>query len=206
MKCAEKRKEYNNRTTETEKCSRCHASRSTSEFKSENHKECMKCAEKRKEYNNRTTETEKSCIQCHVLKPFSEFKSENHKQCIKCAGKQRKRKYQNIETKLKDYIRSARSRNLEWSLSDVVALALFQMPCYYCNSRESLNGIDRLDNTQGYAVENCVPCCTRCNFGKCDLSEEEFLKMCLKVTAHRFPWAVPFFSMWTVCSSGTNHC
>jgi hypothetical protein len=201
MKCAEKRKEINSRTTETErKCKHCHVLKPFSEFKSEDHKECMKCTEKRKEIKSRTTETERTCLRCNVLKPFSEFKSETI--CLKCAEKKRL----NIESRLREYKRGARTRNLEWSLSDVVALALFQMPCYYCNSHESLNGIDRLDNTQGYILENCAPCCTTCNFGKRDLSEEEFLEMCLKVTAHRFPWAVPFFSTWTVCSSGTNHC
>ena len=43
--------------------------------------------------------------------------------------------------------------------------------------------LDRKDNAQGYSVENCVPCCTRCNRGKgAAFSYEEWKEMtsCLK--------------------------
>lgn len=37
------------------------------------------------------------------------------------------------------------------------------------------NGIDRVDNSAGYTVENCVPCCVYCNAGKRDGTTQEFL-------------------------------
>lgn len=43
--------------------------------------------------------------------------------------------------------------------------------------------LDRKNNAQGYSVENCVPCCTRCNRGKgAAFSYEEWKEMtsCLK--------------------------
>jgi len=62
--------------------------------------------------------------------------------------------------------------------------------CYYCglppsmvikaeNSRSSswtYNGIDRVDNTSGYSLHNCVPCCKICNRAKGCLSHIEFIK------------------------------
>ena len=41
--------------------------------------------------------------------------------------------------------------------------------CYYCGN-EGPNGIDRLDNTRGYVLDNCVPCCKHCNYVKSNLS------------------------------------
>lgn len=38
------------------------------------------------------------------------------------------------------------------------------------------SGIDRYDNTKGYIVENCVPCCTHCNTIKGVRSVEDFYK------------------------------
>jgi hypothetical protein len=37
------------------------------------------------------------------------------------------------------------------------------------------NGVDRIDNEKGYNTDNCVPCCTTCNYMKRMLSVEEFL-------------------------------
>lgn len=63
---------------------------------------------------------------------------------------------------------------------------------YYCGKYGSLkvykvmaNGIDRVDNSQGYTVENCEPCCYRCNSMKSNLSENEFLQHAAKIVAYR---------------------
>lgn len=37
------------------------------------------------------------------------------------------------------------------------------------------NGIDRVDPTKGYIIDNCVPCCTTCNYMKRILQRDEFL-------------------------------
>ena len=38
------------------------------------------------------------------------------------------------------------------------------------------NGIDRIDSSKGYTVENSVPCCKYCNTAKNTMSVDEFLK------------------------------
>lgn len=75
-------------------------------------------------------------------------------------------------------------------------------PCYYCGKidvRDKLrpnaknrkyikitqqeiqsftvrvNGIDRVDSDKGYELDNCVPCCTMCNWMKMNYTKEEFL-------------------------------
>lgn len=62
--------------------------------------------------------------------------------------------------------------------------------CYYCNSSPSnvandkncngsykYNGIDRVDNSSGYELDNVVPCCKRCNVAKSNMSQKEFLTL-----------------------------
>jgi 5-methylcytosine-specific restriction endonuclease McrA len=38
-------------------------------------------------------------------------------------------------------------------------------PCHYCNGPTGPTGagLDRVDNSRGYAPDNVVPCCQECN-------------------------------------------
>ncbi len=45
--------------------------------------------------------------------------------------------------------------------------------CHYCG-KKGPNGIDRVDNSQGYIKTNCVSCCKHCNYVKGDLSVDDF--------------------------------
>lgn len=85
-------------------------------------------------------------------------------------------------------------------------LSLVKLPCYYCGqepydikylyNRKSkrdksldistkINGIDRVDNSIGYVLENCVACCKMCNLMKLDNSESNFLKQIKLIYEHR---------------------
>ena len=56
-------------------------------------------------------------------------------------------------------------------------VSFWNKPCFYCGKEISTIGIDRVDNTKGYSVDNLVPCCTDCNKAKNALSQEQFLQM-----------------------------
>jgi hypothetical protein len=43
------------------------------------------------------------------------------------------------------------------------------------------NGIDRLDNAEGYTKENCVPCCAEVNFAKGTMNQKDFINLCKEV-------------------------
>lgn len=43
------------------------------------------------------------------------------------------------------------------------------------------NGIDRIDNSKGYNLDNCVTCCTQCNTAKMQETEEDFKKWIIDV-------------------------
>ncbi len=60
---------------------------------------------------------------------------------------------------------AAKKRGYSWALSKEQFEALINKPCYYCDGATPVtgSGIDRLDNLQGYFLENCVSCCRECN-------------------------------------------
>ena len=68
---------------------------------------------------------------------------------------------------------------------------LFDCPCFYCGSFPPENkswGIDRLQNKEHYYYDNCVPCCTICNFAKGTLGFHEFLGQIFKISEHLRPY------------------
>lgn len=80
-----------------------------------------------------------------------------------------------------------------WSLTLEQFKALVTADCHYCGCKPSMatkvggerrNGIDRVDSSRGYDMDNCVPCCTTCNLMKGLQSQEGFLAQVEKI--HRF--------------------
>ena len=89
---------------------------------------------------------------------------------------------------------NASERGIEWHLTDEQALAITQQSCHYCggdfsntsshpemNGTFAYNGIDRVDNSKGYTIDNVVPCCKHCNIAKRDRSVGEFLNWVRRV-------------------------
>jgi hypothetical protein len=92
---------------------------------------------------------------------------------------------------------TASIRGLETNLTKQLWMSIVKQPCHYCgvidscekkpdprqNYGESFfcNGVDRIDNNQGYTLENSVPCCRKCNFMKWKLPASEFLDQCRKI-------------------------
>lgn len=81
------------------------------------------------------------------------------------------------------YKKGAIDRNYEFNLNREEFEKIIQEPCYYCgshlqskqmyNKREMVHytGIDRVDNSIGYTVKNCVACCKECNTSKMGVSK-----------------------------------
>lgn len=88
------------------------------------------------------------------------------------------------------YKDSAGKRKRTFEITFDQAMELFQKSCYYCNKLPSqifhkkqcpngdfvYNGIDRIDNTLGYVLDNCVSCCGQCNYMKHSQVQKDFLE------------------------------
>lgn len=90
------------------------------------------------------------------------------------------------------YKTKARYRELPFELSFEDFKFLTSQNCFYCERKPSnlsetrngcfvYNGIDRIDSSNGYFLENCVPCCFSCNKAKNDLSIDDFLSLVKKI-------------------------
>lgn len=87
----------------------------------------------------------------------------------------------------------AKVRKYEFTLSTEEVKSLNNKNCYYCNESPTketkgisngkyvYNGIDRIDNSKGYIISNCVPCCLKCNIAKATMSKKEFLTLAEKI-------------------------
>lgn len=95
-----------------------------------------------------------------------------------------------LNTFFDKYIRSAKKRKIEFLLSKEEFKILIQKDCFYCGDKPQkvrranyisrnyilANGIDRVNNYEGYTVKNCVACCTHCNIAKNSFTQVEFFQ------------------------------
>jgi len=92
---------------------------------------------------------------------------------------------------------NARKRNLKWYLTEEQVACLTKQPCYYCGAEPSqvcgdekmngayiYNGLDRVDNEEGYTIDNVVPCCGACNWAKRSMTSNEFASWIVDVYKH----------------------
>lgn len=96
------------------------------------------------------------------------------------------------------YKRNAKKSGRKFALSKDQMRTLTKALCYYCGaepfavSSDKLsygdyvyNGIDRVDSSGDYSIDNIVTCCKHCNVAKHDMTQAEFAQ-----------WLVSAFSYW----------
>ena len=81
----------------------------------------------------------------------------------------------------KGYRGRSKKRDFSFLLTKEKFKNLTKMNCYYCGAAPTnnmwgyiYNGLDRIDNNNGYFYENVVPCCSRCNTAKLNSNQKEF--------------------------------
>lgn len=75
---------------------------------------------------------------------------------------------------------NAKARNINFNLTEKQVEDMLAKPCFYCGKCYS-DGIDRLDSTKEYVIDNCVPCCNICNRMKNKFSLETFFDKVRKI-------------------------
>jgi hypothetical protein len=118
--------------------------------------------------------------------------------CAKCVGNSKKPTTEvAYNVSRGNYKRAAIFRGLSWDLSPEEFKDIVSKPCHYCGAEPVqknhlkrymrvetpvyLNGVDRVNSKLGYSVDNCVPCCEKCNRMKLDYSKEDFLSHIEKI-------------------------
>jgi len=100
---------------------------------------------------------------------------------------------------LRSYISGAKRRGHAWELSEGDFDKLTSADCFYCgeppgrtirvgknNGDFTYNGIDRVDNLEGYTSGNVVTCCWKCNNAKKDMTYPEFADWITRLAERQF--------------------
>lgn len=84
---------------------------------------------------------------------------------------------------LRTYISNSKHYNRIFELTKEEFRFLITQNCYYCgieplqeNMGFKYNGLDRINNDNGYVTENIVTCCRTCNVMKMNHTQEQFYK------------------------------
>lgn len=106
----------------------------------------------------------------------------------------------------RSYERDSRNKRRQFDLTPDQFRCIVERACRYCGSPPSkikygrsnkpdseatiasaftYNGVDRVDSSIGYTIENTVPCCHMCNMAKRDLPVEEFLAWIDQLVTYR---------------------
>lgn len=94
------------------------------------------------------------------------------------------------------YKLNAKSRKFDFNIDFDYAVSIMKSDCHYCGIEPSntymksyynatYNGIDRVDNTKGYEMDNIVSCCKMCNIAKNNNTEEYFLQWVKRLSEYQ---------------------
>lgn len=147
------------------------------QFKPENKKgyvkwkvRCPNCKTETWKFSNTLTKLKYPCKKCY----------DNSMKLYDDEGPAIRKAFMSLKT-------NAKSRKLAVNISENEFFKIAKNPCIYCGEKPTektppkkwqvptyLNGIDRVDNSIGYTLENSVPCCRQCNWAKRDLTLQEW--------------------------------
>lgn len=95
------------------------------------------------------------------------------------------------------YRHKAKKSGIEFTLTVPQFSRIVSQPCFYCgrvhaNVNKSphgsgdfaYNGIDKIDPSKGYTLNNTVPACKQCNFAKSNKSQGEFIRWIKEAYEH----------------------
>jgi hypothetical protein len=157
----------------------------------------------KKQYGKRTYNNWKCACQCGRTTESITSNLRNKHPNKSCGCKKEEKRLSKIKKPLyqasmlwlyRTYKSRIHSKKLQFELSVENFQKITSSDCFYCGERPSqkannnrnngsyiYNGIDRIDNNQGYTLENSRPCCGICNAAKNTMSEENFFKWIKKV-------------------------
>lgn len=182
-------------STEKKRCPVCGIAKSADDFpirtdrgKTNLRKVCKIC---RRDYDNHWREENRNKIRQQGRDFYSKHIEEQHKRSV--------RKYKQLKIEKPEQLRewgrnqsktprgifnsykvAAKKRGFSFDVSFEQFAKFIGLPCIYCG--DTARGIDRVENSKGYTIENMASCCGKCNHMKRNWSKEEFILHCRKVS------------------------
>jgi len=192
-------------TQQLKKCSCSRAPQHLDQFLDKNNKEvatCLKCREKQRKHDQKPERREKhneiqkekgyykEWRKKQLEERPEEFRQHNNevsKEWRVINSEHLARWYRtSVNPRLDALKRAAITRGIAWNLTDDEAKEMLVNPCIYCNHIDlevRVNGIDRLDSSKPYTLENCRSCCKDCNYMKGTYDPRTFIERAKKISA-----------------------
>jgi len=150
----------------------------------------------------------KECSSCKISKGYAEFPIDKSringhspfcKDCKKIIRANYYLKHKNLEKQRAYYWQNRIQNRIKFNFSSMKASSkarhilfdltleeyypLALLPCFYCGDDLPRfgGGLDRIDSNKGYILINVIPCCSYCNFGKNNQTQEDFLARCIRI-------------------------
>jgi len=142
-----------------------------------------------REYDTDGNVTGRICSCCKRMLPIDNYYKDLHTAdgvsniCKYCQSRSVHGRYQ-------VYRQGAKNRNLDFELTRDEFAIITEKPCHYCGEYSDVyfdkpySGIDRVDSSIGYVVNNVVPCCTMCNRMKLDYNINTWVEKMKKILSH----------------------
>ncbi len=92
------------------------------------------------------------------------------------------------KTRMLAYMNGAKRRNIEFDLEIEQFMSFWQKPCRYCNDPIETIGLDRVDSSKGYVLDNVLPCCKACNFMKGTMIQSDFIDRIHRISKYFGNW------------------
>jgi hypothetical protein len=211
------------------KCSNCKCNRIQSDFIGKlgnTVKRCLKCREKdgkRKalpENKNKTNKRQND--KKYYIKHREKKREENEEEYLKHNAEIAKNwrsqnkehlaewQTQNFAARFRGIKQQAQKKNIIWNdnMTDELCYNMMTSNCFYCGllPQETLNGIDRLDSSKYYEINNCVSCCKICNYMKSCLDPITFVNQCEKITNYfKLDNHIEFLNKIPTCKNPLQH-
>lgn len=139
------------------------------------------------------------CICGNIAKyDASHLNTGRSKNCSRCSYKTRPQsevKYTPLERLFNlSIVQRVKKKNIPLEITIDEYSNIIEANCYYCGAEPLLkryaggiiwaNGVDRIDSSIGYTLDNCVACCKKCNTMKMDMKVYDFFEQILKIVKH----------------------
>jgi hypothetical protein len=132
----------------------------------------------------------KQCAKCEAWKPLSDYpkhkntRDRHQPSCRACISKYHHDLYRTPRGNWTVFKSTCRRRNIDVILTYEDFLSLWQKPCTYCGDDVQTIGLDRVDSSGPYSIDNVVPCCSTCNTAKNTMTVETFTAWVNRVHHH----------------------
>jgi len=111
-----------------------------------------------------------------------------HNLCMECVPDQKTycKDYNNtVHGRWQMYKSNAKKRSMSFELTLENFSKFWKNPCSYCGGPIDTIGLDRIDSSKPYILDNVVACCSRCNEMKMASTIEDWVDQMKKILIHQ---------------------